>query len=183
MSDMGCAFTGLLFFLALGVGYVVLRLGAEKVEREKKRARGEQITAVLQNLSRTRDPKQLLEEVGSLLQQPPVGFFPELVAQDGWFNNVTPILTRLLRNGRTSPLVEWYFTCFSFPAGQQGDLLAWLNDRLRNEQPPIAVDLLERVAGQALRDGGAAEADWFYRRTLEVLRTRSQDVAFKTFVL
>lgn len=74
-----------------------------------------------------------------------------------------------------------YFTCFSFTEGHQQDLLRWLQELLIAND--IDLERLARVAERALSAGGAQEAEWFYRRTLEALSERKDNPKFRTFAL
>ena len=176
MHDAGCVLIGLLVVLSPVILYIVLRLRSETAANAQKGARVERIHALLKTVAANRDD-QSLREVTELLRLSRIGYVPEL---EHWFTPIAPTLRSLMFDRATSTVVEWYFECFSFPAGRQAGVLSWLGDFLPDTR--IAPDVLQPIAERVLRAGGTKEAEWFYRRSLEALRDRN-DPAFKAFVL
>lgn len=189
MSDLGCAALVLVVFVLLGVAYVRSRLHDEAKNQAKnhegKRERGErviQILKILRNPAAGERPRALRALIASF-EGGPVGYHPSLGGSERWFEEHAPVLTSLLDDSEGVRVAEQFFEFFLFPAGTQGQVLTWLSSLLRGEHAVVSAGLLQRIADRVLTNGGPAEADWFYRRTLEALRYRSSDPAFKAFAL
>jgi hypothetical protein len=165
----------LIVFLILGS--VVLGVAWTAASNQKaaaaalaERSRGLRVTELLERLEREPNSDRIAAEVLRCLESPPVGFFPELVATNGWFARSHPALARLWQS-RFCEVIVQYFRWFTFPAGQQGIVLSWLSDMLDTyEADPVALRLFRRVGASVLAAGGPAEAQWLYARTLDVVQ-------------
>jgi hypothetical protein len=105
----------------------------------------------------------------------------ELTGPERWFERAAPALTLLLADPKDASVVEWYFTCFSFKPGTQQPVLLWLNEIMLKHD--VAPEVLEKIVDRILLTSEPHEAEWIYRRALELLRQRSDDSAFRAFVL
>jgi hypothetical protein len=104
---------------------------------------------------------------------PPIGFFPELVAETGWFYQSRPALSALWHLPLDS-IIYKYFDAFTFPAGRQEVVLSWLAEMLRiSSTDPGALDKFQRIGERFLSSGSAAEAQWLYARTLDAVGQNS----------
>jgi hypothetical protein len=184
MEDLGCVLVVVLMIAAtIGIALAIASSNARgrAATEAAARERGEKIHKLLEYLPGTARRKEALSAVHTLLSGRALGYRPELTGKEQWFSRVAPILRGLVNDPDGASIPEWYFTCFSFTEGHQQELLAWLTDLLTASD--IDLERLARVAERALASGGAREAEWFYRRTLEALPERKDNPKFRTFAL
>lgn len=184
MEDYGCILALVLFGAATIAATVAIvssnarnRAAAEAAARE----RGKKIHKLLEEMPTAAHRKQVASDLNVLLSGPAIGYRPELIGQERWFLRAAPTLRTLLNDAEGTTIVEWHFSCFSFPNGYQQELLRWLATLLNESE--IDLEAMKRIVERALSSGGAKAVEWFYRRTLEALRLRSADPKFKTFAL
>lgn len=149
-----------------------------------RRVRGESITRLLELLpGKTIGRDHILNQLSAELQDSPVRYMPEPSQNGGWFARASEGLTLLRHDPKDAMVVDWYFTCFSFPMGKQMQVLEWLHRRLAEESEQPRMAILRRIAERILSQGGARESEWLYQRVLDVLRNNRDDAELKTLAL
>jgi len=157
--------------------------GRDARAARSKQERGENITALFEQYG-TKAWPAVAEKVASLLKMEPVGYFAGLAGPGGCFRRAESALTNCLQSPTDFTFVEWYFHCFSFPAGTQGDVLQWCARMLESSlDDPSRLQHCLRVANLIIAAGGSAEVQWLYHEALEHVRRTNGSPAAKSAAL
>lgn len=156
---------------------------AQAAEAAVRRARGERISTLLCAL-KLDVPSPEARDLYKLLQEPPVGYLPELTANGGWFERVTPILRQLARSESGAKAVTAYFRCFVFPRGQQAAVLEFLAQLLdESGTDPKRLGCFIDAATAVLGASSPDEARLLYDQVLATVRLHRGNPASKAAAL
>ena len=167
MTELSCAI-GLLLVILACTWAIATNNNRRRADEAERRERGSRIADLMARIPGDPVPARLEAEVSRLLRKSGIGYFPELVADDGWFVRARPALSSLWH--QSEHLVDEYFATFIFPAGHQQHVLVWLMDMLQGSiATPEAAARFVRVAERVIASGSSVEARWMYDRTLDTL--------------
>jgi hypothetical protein len=184
VQEFGCAIVTLALIIVPGIVCIKSRLRDDSEIEAADRKRGQKIVELLGDLSNAHVNKErVVSALLPLLQDRPIGFLPEVAAPGGWFADVAPILAALLRDPSSTPIVEWFFTCFSFTCGNQERVLMWLYEAMTRDRDRVRPETLVVLIDHIVPSGGQDGAEWLYRRALDELQIRPKDLAFRALVL
>jgi len=180
MEDVGWSVVGVAILIAVVVASIISgrRRAAERT------ARVDRINELIEALAEKPTDSPARQEVTELLQGGPVGIDPRLTEVGGWFERVSPALSRLVFVPQLSGVVDRYFECFQFLPGKRAAVLAWFDNVLHQSCASASeVAILTGIASRLLAVTSAAEAKWLYDRVLDALQQKSSAAPLKTLAL
>jgi len=174
----------LLIVIGVIIAVVARSLASAKEDRANRADRGQQIATLFRRLERQPDDDRIERSLFEMLAGEPVGYDEQLVVPGGWFHTARPVLSAFARDPKHHSLLAWFFTCFAFPAGQQSDVLSWLQEILAaGVTDPIMFSAYRTAVDRLISNSAASEAMWLYQRILDGVSQSAGDPRLKAEAL